>query len=523
MATQYISRKFSYDNAYRFIKEAISVDPNRVVKYIFLGTSYQFARGESYTDIEEIYDTVQEERNIWDTIFAGKQITGSDVEMVIQKIVWEEGKVYKQFDDQVDILSLVTPDYGTNIQPMYMMNSEGNVYKCLYNNRNSVSEKEPRGDFNVNNGYIVTTDSIGNINYIWKYLYNIKNTNKFMNKYYIPVPYITGMPDYNNPSTNLQNGSLANIVMVSKGSGYINGSAQTISDYIEGDISIRLNNTNNVRLNMIVSGPGIIPRTTVIKIEPNTITLSLPTIGSGDVGTTLNFHTNVTVEGDGSKIELIPILNNGEIEHIYVTSVGIDYTKAKVNIYGTGTGAEARAVISPKFGHGYNPARELLSNNIMVSMKIGGIDSTENGKIPVDTSIGIYGILSDPHAHGDSKKITKDIAPDIFVQTTKLELIAGEPFSIGEVLYQGQRFDNSTFSGVVHDINPITGAISLINVKGSPTIGGLIKGNIINRIVSSVIYPDLEPYSGDIIHVKQEIPIQRMDGQAEVINIVINF
>jgi hypothetical protein len=65
--------------------------------------------------------------------------------------------------------------------------------------------------------------------------------------------------------------------------------------------------------------------------------------------------------------------------------------------------------------------------------------------------------------------------------------------------------------------------VRLTNVVGTVAIGALLKGNTVSRAVSDITYPFFEPYSGEILFVQNAAKVDRYDGQAENIKIIINF
>jgi hypothetical protein len=515
MANNYISLKNSFDNANRFVKELLSTDPNQTIKYVFMGNSNPYANLDS--EIFDIMDTQQVEKSVWDTMFVAKKLTGNDIQLVIPRLEWQSNTHYKQFDDTVNPVELLTYSANNDIAPMYVMNTQGNVYKCLSNNSGALSTVEPTGDFSSANGFISTPDS-----FIWKFLYNVKPTSKYLTAEWIPAPTSINAVEYSTGQSNLVDGTIASIVVMNPGYGYVDSNV-AVNPYTTGTNIIVVANTQYVFPNMYVEGDGIIPDTYVTAVNQinRQITLSLPVTSNGN--NEISLKTRIYIEGDGLDVEASPVIQSSNISKIRVTSIGGGYTRANVYIYGTGTGAEARAIISPKFGHGFNPARELGANHVISTVKFGDVDSTEDGLISVDTSFRQYGLLSNPHKYGEDTPITLNTANTFITQTLDLTLLPGSLFQLNELVYQGSSANSSTFSGRVHAQNAGTNIVKLINIKGTPSIGGLLKGNTVSRVVSSVKQPDLYPYSGDILYVQNIPATSRVEGQAEIIKLIIKF
>jgi len=516
MANTYTSKKLTFNTAEQFKESFSEFDPT--VGYIFIGNHLPYSN-EDVPD--NISDTVFDEKTIWDNIYAAKRISGNDVELVTTRIDWEPNLVYNHYDDKVNI-ELLTQDGYANAKPMYVVNSERNVYLCLDNNADRPSSIEPTGKNLSSNGNIATTDG-----YLWKYLYNIRSSNKFITEDWIPVPTSSAKLDYDASSMISVDGELAYISMDNAGSGYIHTNV-SVQSFTTGTNIITVANTNNLALNMDVSGTGISADTFITNIDTVnlTITLSTPTSANGGgLSNPLSISTRVVIDGDGfGAIPLTRLNANTGIDKIILTSYGRGYTRANVNIFGTGTGAVGRAILPPKFGHGFNSAKQLNASNVMVVMKIGEIDSTENGIISTDTSFRQYGLLRDPHKYGSTAKVNTNSANSVISQTTDLTIISGPSYNLNEFVYQGESPDSATFSGFVNA--QAANIVRLTRVKGIPVVGGPLKGlstNSTGRAVVIVRNPEFEPYTGDVLYVENINSVERTDGQAENIKFVVRF
>jgi hypothetical protein len=471
-------------------------------------------------------------KSISDNMIAAKRISSNEIEMVVPRITWRAGSRYKQYDDRqsLDFLTSTTNQNGVEILPMYVVNSEGNVYKCLCNNISSLSNVEPKGDFSTSNGFISTVDENELDSYLWKYMYNIRSTNKFLTNDWIPVPTSVYFIEYNTSESNLVEGALAKIVMTNRGSGYFNSnvfseSYNTATNIIT--ITSASFNSNLIVENMSISGNGISPGTYITSVDPffRRLTLSTATTLGSVSNSRISVVTRIDVEGDGNQDVLAEArLNGDEIEKIFVTSIGTNYTKANVSIYGTGTGATARVVLPPKYGHGFNPAKELNSNKIMVVQKIGDVDSTEGNLISTSTSFRQYGLLSSPHKYGNTRPIVDADANTVMKQTFDVTLVPGTDYVLNDIVFQGNSFEDYNFLGYVHS-QDVNNTVRLVNVDGELQINAVLNGlsNPTSRTVVSFQNPDFEPYSGDILFVQNSSAVQRSDGQAENIRFVINF
>jgi hypothetical protein len=279
---------------------------------------------------------------------------------------------------------------------------------------------------------------------------------------------------------------------------------------------------NNLKANMAVTGVGISQGTyiTSISSENNKIYLSRPTISAGggsQLPVTVSTRAEIIGDGIGASAEIV--LSNTGINHINITYFGRNYTYADVRIYGTGTGAAARAIIPPKYGHGISPAVELSAKNINITKIFGDIDSTEGGYIPVDIKFRQYGLLVNPKKYGSSNILpTNDVS--VVSQTMNVTLEGGAAYSKGEYVYQGQASD-PTFYGYVLSQDYYT--VNIVNFYGTPNIGTLLTNGSNARPITNFTTPEFEKYSGDILYVKNMLPVNRTLNQSEEIRIIIGI
>ncbi len=533
MSTSYVSQKLKTFSTKTFRDSLKETSPKRI-GYVFLSKTSEYANND--TTISNLSDTVEEEKQIWNDMVLAKKVIPKDVEFVIPRYNWTAGRRYKQYDDTTPLEDLITPslDGDEVVLPMYVMNADGDVYKCLCNNSSQPSLVEPVGNFNENDGFIQTV--VGDEpEYIWKYMYNVRLSNKFLTEEWMPVPYTqanTNFTDYNYVQTNAVNGSLNKIVVTNSGSDYFRTQVN-VSSFISGtneiiiSDNVNLTTSNTISANMSVSGTGIVPNQTYIVATEglNKIILSQPTSTSGGGNTSANRITispRVLIEGDGTEtVTSVEIDANNRIEKIDVVNPGINFTKADVTIYPE-NGATARAILPPNFGHAYNPAIELGANSVMIVSRIGEVDASENETIPVDIFFRQYGLLVNPYKYDESVPVSESNSLEVVSQTLDVTLLSGSAFEIGEMVYQGD-INDPDFVGYVVSRNLNT--IKLNNIYKTPTRGLILIGSETNNRNPIVDFklPDLKPYSGDILFARNILKIQRSIAQAEEIKLVFQF
>jgi len=511
----FISKKLSFNNAEQFKESFYEPEPT-TIGYVFLGNHIAWPNEDA---VPTIQDTIVYQKEIWDNMYAAKKLTGNDVELVIPRNTWEANVKYRAFDDTITQEELLSANTSQGLKPCYVITSQRNVYLCLSNNVSSNSTVEPTGDYNSANGFIRTSDG-----YLWTYMYNIKPTNKFLANVWIPAPVSTSKLDYNVNPVGVVDGAIAEIIVTNPGSGYATSNINAFA-YSTATNQIRLENITNVSANMAVSGFGIAPLAYITGISntTNTITISSSTISpGGGTGNVITISTRAVVSGDGSGCLATVSLNQDTVFKIVPTSYGSRYTHGNVKIFGSGTGATARVIIGPKFGHGYNPAKELGASNVMISTKIGQIDSTEGGLISTGTTFRQYGLMRDPYKYGSTIVANNSTSNSVISQTTDLTVVSGSSYEIDEFVYQGSA-NNATFKGFINSQS--TNIVRLTKVEGAVTLGGALIGanSSTSRAVVKVDNPEFQPYSGDILYVENITKAQRAEGQAENIRFVIKF
>ena len=517
MATFYTSKKLSFNNAEQF-KESFYEPEPATVGYVFLGNHVPYANESSPNSI---VDSVSDEKSVWDNMYAAKRITGNDVELVIPRVNWTSNTKYKQYDDTISVDDLLTGNTTLNVKPMYVLTASRNVYKCLSNNASANSTVEPSGDFTTANGTISTADG-----YIWKYLYNVKPTNRFLTTDWIPAPISTNKLDYNVSETSPIEGEVTTIVVLNGGTGYAHPTINATA-FGTGVTTITLANTTNVAANMIVTGTGIATGSLVTAVNAVTSVITIDTAtnanGGGTTANALSFLTRIYIQGDGASLEASANIVNSAISKVTVDVTGSGYSYANATIYGSGTGANTRVILPPKLGHGFNSAKELDATNVMVSERIGSVDSTENGLISTDTSFRQYGLLRDPYKYGNTSPVISSNAGTVISQTTNITLIAGTNFELNEFVYQGASANSAYFYGFVN--SQTANEVRLTKVRGTITVGGLLIGanSGVNRTVVKLTNPEFQPYTGDILYAENIEKVTRADGQAENVKFVIRF
>ena len=114
-----LTKSLSFNAAEQF-KESFS-EETPTIAYISIGNHIEYSN-ESSPD--PIVETISTDKLIWDNMFAGKRITGNDVQLVIPRYNWTSNVKYRAFDDTIEFSELFKSNNSQSLNPMYVMNSQ---------------------------------------------------------------------------------------------------------------------------------------------------------------------------------------------------------------------------------------------------------------------------------------------------------------------------------------------------------------------------------------------------------------
>lgn len=342
----------------------------------------------------------------------------------------------------------------------YVVTSNHRVYKCLDNRNGRLSTIEPSS---VNTSSAVTLSD----GYTWKYMYTLTDEERFR----------FVLPDYMPVKTlRLDDGSLQWDVQQAAVQGAIH--------------SIKVTNT----------GSGYTNASNII----------------------------VSISGDGTGATATATLNtvSNTVNAIVMTTFGSGYRTANVRITGGGgSNASGRVVLAPLGGHGSNPVYELGGSNILIDTRLVG---TQGDKYPKETQFRQIAIIKDPLKYNTSTIMSNSVIS----QFTTLSLYnyavgVGVPteYEIGEEVYQGTSLTDYTFKGRVVEWDAANSIVKVSQTRGAPVLIGTLYGanTSTTKVVNSVVYPDLKPYTGQVLYVDNITPITKDADQTEDLKVLIKF
>lgn len=482
----------------------------------------QFSDSNPPTPVDSYQDTYFD---IWRGMISLKKIQASDVSYVIPRYNWSNNTLYTQYTDTNENLANAV---------FYVMTTDYNVYKCIDNNRGANSVVKPTG---TSTSIISTSDG-----YRWKYMYTVSGANvlKFLNNDWIPVQTLSS----NNGTAqwtvqqNAANGAIHHIYVVANGKNYLSttntfaavsnsttlklaSTASSANDIYNGSGIFISSGLGSGQLRKIINYAGsnnTITVNTAFTVVPNTssqyIISPLVTV-RGDSGGTANSRCTAYVSNTFG----------GQVRKITVISPGLSYSTANVTITANvGSGATAKAVISPRGGHGSDATDELYGDNVMIDLRVAG---NESNTFPTNNDFRVIGVLRDPLlANGfaaNSSVIDQTTRITINASTgdfTTDEVIVGQTSGAKARLVYFANTNASKTQGVLKVTNVVRNGTG-----GNFTAGETVQGqtSTITANVVSVTKPALKPYSGLIIYNENRTSVVRAEDQTEDIKIIVKF
>lgn len=178
-------------------------------------------------------DNYSYELQVRNDILLSKLIDSNDVAIVTTRRNWIAGIVYDMYDEYSGDRASYTGAQSLDQASFYVITSEFNVYKCLFNNNDGISIIQPTGTDDTS-----YTSSDG---YIWKFMYTIPLAlrNKFLTTSYMPVLSALSNQFYSS-------GSITNYTIAAAGKNYTQtyykvknfNIINSGGDYVDGDITI---------------------------------------------------------------------------------------------------------------------------------------------------------------------------------------------------------------------------------------------------------------------------------------------
>ena len=461
-------------------------------------------------------DNQAEKIALYDELIAAKRITNSFARTVVRRYNWDL-IANPKFDMWKPDYS-ATPGGGGQIgkqtatgadtiadAKFYVMNSQYEVFKCLYNGENpsnstgqNATVEPSTSATGWDNATGLFTEQTG-AGYVWKYMYTIPTDDvlKFLSSDFMPIV-LPSNPSSQGVVALATTGAVDVCVIEDAGAGL--PASQTLYAGIKGD------------------GIG-----GVVEIVTN---------GSGTITS-----AEVVSRGSGYTYANV-LLENGSL----FSNQGLT---ASVATPGGATGA-IEAILPPLGGHGYDHETELNGKRVMTNIRLTYAEG--QGDFPVDNDFRRIGIVADPlnytgttYAELDTLtglravKITgatADYNVDERIQQTVTDgtaygTVVSWTLDDGQtnqgVLKYIQTNDAHVDNGVVRAFDASAGAITGQLSTASGTVENYTGSLLGSTFAAGIANPEIKNNSGEVIYIENRRLITRAPDQIEDIKLVIEF
>lgn len=255
---------------------------------------------------------------------------------------------------------------------------------------------------------------------------------------------------------------------------------------------------------------------------------AIPVISVDNEGNGYPSSTTITITGDGIGCTCEPVIENGHIKAVYVTSPGAGYTYANVVINPSNSGSSAaivRPIISPKGGHGRDAVAELYAKTIQLVTKLSG---ENNQGISVENDYRQVSILKNPKEYGSQAYYRKANASTCALLECEVNAVNTITYNLLEqddTLYYNE---NKSFTLVektfiadkyylVVQVND-----SFVPTGGS-TIYKVIGTNAYNMSINVVTAPEINKFSGEMLYIDNRVKFSSTTEQTVVVSTLISF
>jgi len=472
-----------------------------------------------------------------------QRIDSADICMLAKRTNWVSGTVYDEYDDTYSSVNQSNSGSQSLADAnFFVITDEFKVYKCISNNGGVASTIKPTS---------TGTGVFGSGNpdkYDWKFMLQLSasDQNKFLDADYIPVRKLTGIPTHD------VNGAVDTISITAGGTGYtdpfeaiISGDGKdaagmtTVSGGAVTGVTISssgsgysfafvaftggagTNAAGKVLLGDLDDDPALQSAVEQAAVAGTIDRIDLTTGGqdyaSGDVV--------ISITGDGTGAEASAYVNEttGALTSIRVTNNGQNYSYASIVITNTtapGTGATARAVISPQGGHGSNATRELFANNLGLTVSFS--DNT-NLDLIQGNDFRQIALIKNIMTEGWSE------SSDVYTTNTGTAchiITLADLAALGNYSIDNQILtdDGGEFTVVQIDTANLKVylAATIPLITNSSTLENTTQ-SLTGLSINSVTVPEVDNATGEIIYLDNRSPITRSADQVEQIKALIRF
>jgi hypothetical protein len=240
----------------------------------------------------------------------------------------------------------------------------------------------------------------------------------------------------------------------------------------------------------------------------------LTNVGAGYTST-----PTVTITGDGTGATAEAVMTGGVLTGINMLTYGTGYSRAIVTISGGSpvTAATARAIISPRGGHGYDPINELGGYYVMIQVLLEGGDG--EGDFITDNDYRQLGIIRNPYEYGTTTVATS---------TTKSALtVLNHGITSGGTFTKDTLITGGTSGAVGYIISVTSDSIKIYQNDSTGykdfSVGELLTAGAVSASLESIDNPEIEKYTGEVLYIENRSPVNRASNQTEDVRLVVEM
>ena len=453
--------------------------------YIVIGKSEQWNSTDTTPTISQI-DYLQSpawSRLTRNAFQASKLVT--NLSYVIPRYNWTSGTIYQAYNDN-------HTDHDNDSKKYYVLNDQNQVYICLKSGVSSGVFVDPVSGKTLPNPAISTIQPTGGLNgvpfktadgYFWKFLYTISvaDTDNYVTSKFIPVKFVdsAGVDD---PATDIQQKAVQDIAQPKQIIGY----------------------------QVLDAGNGSY--------------LTAPTITIFGNGT--NAAARAIIDASGY-LKAVEVDSNGSSTG-WQFGTGYDYANVEVN----GVSGIVRPILSPENGTGADPTIDLRATQLMFNVQLAG--NEDNTIVPLRANKTTYfrqiSLLKNPTTTvNDSDYFTSLTGNNLrgfqlssptgtFNVNDTIVGASGNAKAIIDHYYDSDDGGGNITGFLYYHQNDSTGykAFGISEQIDTDLADGV-------ATIASVITPDIDNYSGELVYVDNRSEIPRDDESRQDLKIVITF
>ena len=261
-------------------------------------------------------------------------------------------------------------------------------------------------------------------------------------------------------------------------------------------------------------------------------------VTTAGAGYTNGTYDGVAIVGDGSGATATVKVVGGAVTEAYIKTIGshegTGYRHASVNFddhSGVGTpstSAVIKPVISPIYGHGANPVEELGGIYVIVNSRLEFAEGS--GDFPIDNDFRRIGLIQDPF-QDDTTTVSTDTTLSALHRMT-LSTVSGiakddvirSASADGTGVAVSRIVSIDTSNKYVFHLPQANSKNGYVDFATSGTNNVFLGSTSIGTVQAvSTDYPEVQPYSGQIIYIENRGAVSRASDQIEDIKLIVQM